>query len=533
MIHLLALQARRDRVTLAVWVLGVALLLLVTVQAATVTYGTVADRQTVLGLALATPALLAFRGVPDGDSLGSAVHFQSATTLAVAIALMNTFLAVRHGRGDEDAGRRELLDSTPLPRLAAPLASLLLAVVADVAVAVLAVAIYTLPGGLDAGGAVLSAAGLALTGLAFFGVGLLASEAMTTSRAANGVAVVVVLLAYALRAAGDALGTPDLARLTLQPALPSAFSPIGWVEALRPFTHPAFWPIPALAGLATVLVAVGLLVHRRREPGAGIVAERTGPAAASGGLGGALGLAWRLHRGGIVAWTAGAALLAGVTPALVTAVARLRTEDDAIRGLVTSLGHSRADLSSALTAGILVIVGVLAAAAGVQAMLRGREEEASGRAEVLLAGPLSRSRWLLGWLAVAAATVVIVVLGAAAAIAAASVAAGQADLADDRVRQTLVQLPSALALTALAALLVAAVPRFAVLGAWALFAAATVIGLFGGALRLPDRVIEFTPVGSVPALPTDDWGPTGFIAATSVLLTVLALAAMRRRQIAP
>ena len=40
MIRLLALQARRDRVVLAVWVVGLALLLLVTVQAAATTYGT-------------------------------------------------------------------------------------------------------------------------------------------------------------------------------------------------------------------------------------------------------------------------------------------------------------------------------------------------------------------------------------------------------------------------------------------------------------------------------------------------------------
>jgi ABC-2 type transport system permease protein len=531
MIRLLGLQARRDRLVLAVWVLGLALLLLVTVRAASAQYGTVHDRTAVLTLALATPVLLAFRGAPDGDTFGSAVHFQSYTWLAVTVALMNTFIAVRHGRGDEAAGRRELLDASPVGRLAAPAASLLLALLADAVFAVLAVGGY-LVGGLPLGGAVLSAAGLALTGLAFFGVGLLAGEAMPTSRAANGVAVALALLAYALRAAGDALGRPDVAHLTLAPALPSATSPIGWGEAMLPFTRPTVWPIGALAGLAVGLVAIGFVVHGRREPGASAFRTRAGRATGSPALTGPFGLAWRLQWPTLLAWSIGGAVLAGITPSLMSAVADLRLDDPAIRRVAQSLGHSRADLATAFTAGVLVIVGVLAAAAGTQSMLRAREEEASGRSEVLLAGPVTRLKWLGSWLGVAAAGVVVVLLASATAVALGTFAVGEPDLVGDRVLQTLVQGPSALAITAIAALLVGVVPHLAVAGSWAVFAASAVVGLFGGVLDLPKRVVELSPVGSVPALPTDDWGPTWGIAVAAAVLGALALLAVRLREVA-
>ncbi|WP_375387264.1 polyketide antibiotic transporter [uncultured Amnibacterium sp.] len=526
--RLLRLQARRDRVVLTVWVVGLAALLLVTVQAAHVEYGDPDARRQVLLVALATPVLLAFRGVVDGGSFGSAVFFQSYTWLAVAVALMNTFLAVRHGRADEAAGRRELLDAAPVGRLAAPTATLALALVANLVFGVLAAA-FLVAGGLPASGAVLFAAGLALTGLGFFGVGLLASEAMPTSRAANGVSVVLALLAYALRAVGDALGTPDGTALTLRPAAASAFSPIGWGEQLRPFTSPTAWPLAALAGFAVTTIAVGLAVHARREPGSSIVRERTG--SARGRVRSAQALALRLQLPSAIAWAVGAAVLALATPSLVTAASRFDSTDLPIRRVVESLGHSRADLATQFTAGILVLVGLLAAAAGVQAMLRAREEEAAGRAEVLLAAPLSRLRWLDSWGVAGVGTVLVVLLAAAAAVAVGSIAQGQAGRVGERVLQTLVQAPSALALTAVAGLLVALLPRFATVGSWVVLSAAGLIGLFGGVLDLPDDVVRFSPVGSVPALPTDDWGPTWAVGAAAVVLAALALLAIRRRQL--
>ncbi len=139
MIRLLRLQARRDRVILPVWVLGIAALLLASAQSVQSTYGDAAERAKVLALALATPALLALRGAPNGPSLGSAVHFQSYAFLALAVALMNTFLAVRHGRGDEERGRRDLIDATPVRRVSAIGATVALGLAADAAFGLLAV----------------------------------------------------------------------------------------------------------------------------------------------------------------------------------------------------------------------------------------------------------------------------------------------------------------------------------------------------------------------------------------------------------
>jgi len=124
--RLLLQQARRDRLNLPIWVLDTALLLTVSAASVVNEYGDAEGRSQILTVALATPALLALRGIPNGDSLGSAVHFQSFAFLAVTIGLMNVFLATRHGRADEVTGRRELVLAAPVSRLAPPLATLIL-----------------------------------------------------------------------------------------------------------------------------------------------------------------------------------------------------------------------------------------------------------------------------------------------------------------------------------------------------------------------------------------------------------------------
>ncbi|MES1212924.1 MAG: polyketide antibiotic transporter, partial [Leifsonia sp.] len=376
MFRILLQQIRRDRITLPIWILGTAFLLTVTANSVLTLYGDTGAQ--ILAVALATPALLALRGIPNGDSFGSAVHFQSFAFLAVTIGLMNTFLASRHGRADEEKGRRELVAAAPVSRLSPPIATLILGVLANGLFVVLAVAGYQ-SAGLDAGGAILSATALGVTGFAFLGLGLLAGELTATSRAANGAGAIIVLLSYALRAGGDALGTPDIAKLTLEPAWLSFLSPIGWGQQTLAFTENNWTPVGWIGTLAVAAIVVALVIHAQRELGASLLPERNGRAAATVGLGSAFALAWRLQVPTLISWAAGSALLGLALGSLVTAITTSDVDNPAIEAVMNSLGHTQGDLGTALIPAIMVIVGVLAAASGLQAVLRMRDEESGGR----------------------------------------------------------------------------------------------------------------------------------------------------------
>jgi ABC-2 type transport system permease protein len=531
MLRILLQQARRDRLNLPLWIIGTALLLTVSAASVVNEYGNAEGRTQILTVALATPALLALRGIPNGDSLGSAVHFQSFAFLAVTIGLMNVFLATRHGRAEEEKGRRELVLATPVSRLAPPVATLILGLIANAVFVVLGTGGY-LSAGLDAGGAALSALALGLIGFAFLGLTMLVGELTETSRAANGIGVVLVLGAYTLRAAGDALGRPDIPNLTLEPAWPSWISPIGWGQQIMAFTDDRAWPLAAIGGLAVVAALAALLVHSRRELGSSLLPERAGRAAALPALGSPLGLAWRMQWPTIVAWAGGLALLGAVLGSLVTAISGANLDNPQLQTILESLGHvGQADLARTLIVALMVMVGVVAAAAGVQSVLRMREEEAEGRLESVLATPRSRVGWLLSFTAVAAVTVLICLCAAGVTAAIGFAALDDTDSAWLALGSALVQAPAALTFVGATALFAGLLPRAAIGLGWGVFGVLVAIGLFGDLLDLPDGVDSISPVTSVPALPTDDWAPTIVVGAIAVVATLLAALALRRRDL--
>ena len=289
----------------------------------------------------------------------------------------------------------------------------------------------------------------------------------------------------------------------------------------------------ALAGLAVVATAAALVVHSRRELGASLLPERLGRATGSPTLRSTLGLAWRLQTPTLIAWTAGSALLGLLLGSLVTAVGQADfSQNPQLEALLQSLGHSdQTDVARALIPTLMVFVGVLAAAAGVQAVLRAREEESDGRAESVLAARVSRPGWLgsFALIAVVSVFVVLVATGAASAIGFAAI--GNFDDAWLSWWQALVQAPAALVFVGLAVLAVGLLPRAAIALSWGLFGVGLVIGLFGDLLDLPQAVRDASPITSVPALPTDDWIPTIVLVAVATVLAIAALGAFRRRDL--
>jgi ABC-2 type transport system permease protein len=531
MIRVYASQLRRDRLTLAIWIVGLVLLVLGATASVTQEFGDEKGRAQIIAVAIATPSLLALRGVPNGPSLGSLMFFQIFSNAAVAVGLMNTFLAVRHGRGDEERGRRELIAAAPIPRSAPLIATVLLGLTADLVLAVLSAAAF-IAGGLDPKGAVVAGMAIGATGLAYLGVGLLAGELVTTSRAANSVAATAVVIGYALRAAGDALGKPDLATLSVRSAWPTWLSPIGWGEQTFAFTSNRMWPLALSLGLAAVATAAGLLLHSRRELGDGVLPERAGRATARPTLRSAFGLAWRLQWPSLIGWSIGLASFGLAAGFLAIAIGNATLDNPNIVAVLRSLGHgSREDLILLFMSAIMALVSLVASAAALQAVVKLREEESSGRAELVLAAPVSRTRWLLATVLVGAISTAVVLLACAFTTWLSFRAAGDADLGRRAVEQAVLELPVGLVFVGVGVVVVAALPRFSAGLTWGLFGLAVAIGLLGGLLQLPHWVLDASPLVHVPSVPVEHWsGLLGLLAAAAVGVTA-ALFLIRRRDL--
>ncbi len=270
-LRLALFQARRDRVTLTVWILGITLLIVATSTAVATQFGDEPSQAAILTLAATNPAFLFLRGLPDGTGVGPVVFFQGYAFTAVLAGLMSTFLAVRHTRTDEELGRAELLGSVPLPRAASLAATLLLGAFANLLLAVFVAAGFV-AAGLPVPGAAGAGAAVGVVGIFFVGLAAAVAQALPSGRSANGAAAGLVGAAYLLRAAGDALGTPTADLLHVASAWPSLFSPIGWGQRSRPFTSP---DLSALLVLLAAALALGAAcradpatARRGRQPSA-------------------------------------------------------------------------------------------------------------------------------------------------------------------------------------------------------------------------------------------------------------------------
>jgi len=528
---LLRFRLRRERVVLPVWLLGTAALLAASGGAIAQEFGDEQARSAVVVLAAGNPAFLFLRGLPDGTGVGALVFFQTFAFLAVLAGLMNTFLVTRHTRADEERGRDELLQATPVSRTALLSSALGVALAANIAMAALVTAAGVLVG-FDPWPASLTGLALAAVGLCFAGSTALVAQVMPSPRGVNGVAAALVGIAYLVRGIGDALGTAT-EPTRVEPSWLSFLSPIGWAQAARPFSTAD--PLPLLVPVLTgaLAAALALRIRRRRDLGASLVLEPLGrpewPRA------GATSLAIRNQRGTAIGWAVGTGTLGLLAGLLTPLVAEAVAANDELAALIARLAPGvAADTGELFAIALLGLAATLATAAGVQCVTRLRVDEAEDRAELLLVAGVSRIGWVLRQLGVAlAATVLVAVVG--------GLAAGLGFIANGEplerfgtaLAAILVHLPAGAVFVALTLLAFAVAPRWTFGIGWELLTLGLVVGQLGDLLGLPAAVQALSPFHHVPAVPLERVDPVPLLvsAAAAIVVTALALVAFRRRDV--
>jgi ABC-2 type transport system permease protein len=512
---------RRDRLRLPIWLLAIIGLVYVSAGAVQGLYDTPEAQATYARTVGNSGASIAMNGPPVAlDTIGGITVFEVSATAIVGTALMAIFLVIRHTRADEEAGRAELMRAGVLGRHATTAAALLVVGVASTIVGA-AVAASFLAVGLPASGSVLYGAAVAAVGWVFTGVALVAAQVTEHARGATGIALAALGVSYVVRALGD-----------VGESWVSLLSPIGWSQQVRAFGDERWWPL-GLSLLATVgLTMVASWVVSHRDVGAGLVAPRPGPATASARLAGPVGLAWRLQRASLFAWVSGMALLGVAFGSLGQEVEDLLDGNPELRDVIAQSGG--ASIVDAYFATVLMLSALIATGFTVMSVLRLRGEESGGRAEPLLATPLSRARWSLASLSVTllGSASVMVVTGVAAGVTHAMVS-GDEEAGWSLVTGALTYLPAVLVLGALAFALFGWTPAAATGVAWGVLAVCVVMGWLGEVLGLSDAVMDLSPYGRTPEVPMVDvsWPPVLGLVALALGLTALGSVGLRRRDV--
>jgi ABC-2 type transport system permease protein len=519
---LLQLALRRDRVMIPIWLYALVASVVGTAWSYRSLYPTVADRRRFAKSAESNGATRGLYGHVYGpDSVGGLTAWRLVALGGVLLAVFIVLVVIRHSRAEEQSGRIELLSATVVGR-AAPLAAAVGAgLIAAFAVSVLVAAGLIVMGLPVAGSLAFGAAWLGL-GVVFAGVGSVAAQLTSSARTARGSAIAVLGACFAVRVIAD----DSVGWLTW-------CTPFGWAQQLRPFGGNRWWVLlfPVLASAA--LVAVGYALHARRDLGAGLLPGRPGPAHAGRLLSSTLGLTARLGRGSLLAWFVGSCIYGLVIGGVASSVSELTNGSKATEDLLAKLG-GRGGLIDAFLGATLGIATLAAAAFGVTAMLRAREEESTGRLDAVLATGVGRLRWFGGHLVFALFGTTALVLGAglSAGIMHGSASTNVGHQVGAVVTATAVQLPAVWLVTSLSAVLVGCAPR-AAQASWALVGVCAAVSLIGPIANAGQAVLDVSPFSHLPATPGLAV-PTGAVSWTLVLVGVavaVAVIGLRRRDI--
>ncbi|MEV6940655.1 ABC transporter permease [Streptomyces sp. NPDC051172] len=509
---LLRFSLRRDRLMIPVWVGVNALMVLSMPNTLKNLYGTPADRADLIHQVATNASFRALIGPVFDTSIGALTAWRVGVYAGLLTAAMSLVIVVRHTRDEEESGRQELVASGAVGRRASLTAALLAAGVANAALALLVAAGLA---GQGAVGALAFGLGLAAVGMVFATMAAIVAQLTESARLARGLTAGVLGAAFVLRAAGDAATDDGSSALTW-------LSPLGWLENLRPYAGERWWVLPLFAAAVALQAGVAYELAGRRDVGMSFLPTRPGPA--SGRLGSAGALAWRLQRGSVLGWSIAFFVVGVVYGGLTDGVTDLVGKNENARKIFERMGGQRG-LTDAFLASMVGMMGLVAALYIVSSVLRLYGEETSGRAEPVLANAVGRLRWACGHLAVAFGGAVLIML-----LTGLGFVIGYGKAAGPILGACLVQVAAVWVIGGVAVLLYGVVPRAAT-AAWGVAGAVLLIGWVGPALDAPRVVLDLSPFGHLPKLPGGgmEWGPVALLTVLTVVLVGAGLAGLRRR----
>lgn len=519
---------RRDRVRMSIWALALTAFIAYFSVALSEIFdesalgARAAVMRTPSGIVMGGPGY----GLDDYDPM-VAVANEGTTWIVLTLAIMAILHVVRHTRGEEDSGRAELVRAGAVGRMAPAVATLLTLLGHLLIIALLGAAATMLGEEASAVDGLGLTLGSALSALVFGAVALVTSQVMSSARAAAGTALAVFALAFVVRSAGDLIA--------LEGSTLSWFSPVAWAQQMRAFVDLRWWPI--LLSLAATLILLGLagMLAMRRDVGQGMVAVRAGRATAPATLQGPITMAWRQQRAAFI-WTAlGMGLLWFATGTMMKTLDQMASDLVADNPALAMMFGSDPDAFAAafLTVMLLFVALCVAAYALVQTHQHCRSEESSGRLEVVLAAPVSRSRWLAAQLLIASlGTAVLLALSIGAIWFGAALVGVEDPTFGEFAAAFATYLPAVLVFCAFSAALFGWAPRLAGLS-WLLLAAVLILGMFRPLLDLPEAVQGISPLYWVPDpfVGDDKIGSTLGLAVVVMGLLLLALLGFHRRGI--
>lgn len=503
------------------------LLILVLVSQYGEEYPTAADRAELVATMGANAGLQAIFGVAHQlDMVGGYVAYHVIGLLGLIGAIWGLLAATRLLRGEEEAGRWELVLAGRTTRRRAAAGALTgLGAALFILWAVTAAVTIAVGRGQSARFTVTASLFLAVTAVAaaamFAAVGAVCGQLAATRRRAAAMAAAVFGVAYLTRLV--AYSDPSLSWLHWA-------SPLGWVDELRPFTGSRLWPLIPIVAFTAALAAAAIVLAGRRDLGASVLPANDTAPARTRLLTGPLGLALRLTTRSACGWISGLAV-GGFVLGLTAKGAEDLTANR-VGGVAAKLGGAAGGASYLGIVFLIIAIALGLAAAGQVSATR--DEEAAGYVDHLLARPVTRVGWLASRLAVSAAALLAAGVAVGLFTWAGAAAAGADQGFSTLLAAGLNIVPAAAFVLGAGTLVYGLAPRYALIAAYGIVAWSFLAEIIGASVAVSRWLLDLSVLhhlARAPAVPVN-WGSAAILTAAGIAAAVAGAVAFARRDLA-
>ena len=462
----------------------------------------------------------------DIQTVAGFTVWKCLAVLAVVGAVWGLLTGTRLLRGEEDAGRWELLLAGQTTRKAAAAQALVGLDCGLVALWVVTAIITVVVGhsskvDISPAGALFLAVAVVAAAAVFLALGALTSQLAPTRRRASAYASAVLGASYALRMVADS-GT-GLGWLRWA-------SPLGWIEELQPLTSPHPLALLPIGGLVAVLTLFTVRLAGARDLGASTFPDRARSAPHTRLMFGALGLDIRLTWSGLAGWGVGIAAYGLVLGLVARSAGSAIAASSSLTRAFSRLGAIGAEAYLGVA---FLLMGVMVAFVAAGQISATRGEEAEGRLDNLLVRPLSRLSWLAWRLLVAVLAVVAggLIAGLFTWLGAASQHSGVSFAHVFNAGLNIV--PPAACVLGAGTLVLGVWPRATTVATYGVLVWSFLVELIGGVVGLNHWVLDASLFHQMAAAPAvgPDWVSGGILVVIGAVAAVLGGTAFAHRDL--
>jgi ABC-2 type transport system permease protein len=461
-----------------------------------------------------SPAIQIMFGEPVAlDDPGGFTVWRTGTFLTVLVAVWSALTAITITRGEEEAGRWNLLLAGRL-RLTRLLGLQLAVIVAAAVVIGAAVTVAMILAGTATSGAVLYGAALALIGAGAAAWGGLAGQLVGDRRRASVVATAGIgagLFARMIADSAEALS--GLHWVT----------PFGLLSLVEPFAANRPGPLAVLLLTGLALAGAVMLSSSRRDVGAGVLPASSSHRARLGSLRSLPRFAVRRSTGSLVAWATGIWLYFLVIGLLASALTVFLADNPLFANLAAQAGFGSLTTVAGYLASLFALLAVPLGLFAAGRIATADADEEARRLTAVFAAPVTRRRWFLVEAGITVAGTVVLAAGAGLAASAGTAAVGANIPPATALSGALNVLPVAWLSLGAALLAYGWLPQMTLVVGAVPAVGGFLLQVLAESLRWPAWVLSLSPYQHLHAVPYENVNWAG---ATGMVLIAVALAAI-------